>query len=208
MNAGTYKTEQEDFWAGEFGNEYIGRNDESKWIASRTHMFAEILGRTRNVGSFLELGANVGQNLMALRQLRPQAVFSAVEINDNAFSRLEKLGWVEAHHGSLLEKTFKDKADFVFTSGVLIHINPDFLSEVYESMYAASRRYICVIEYFNPSPVAILYRGHQQRLFKRDFAGEMMDTYPALRLVDYGFVYSRDSNFPLDNLNWFLLEKT
>ncbi len=33
-----------------------------------------------------------------------------------------------------------------------------------------------------------------------------MDTY-GLRLVDYGFVYRRDPNWPQDNINWFLLEK-
>jgi hypothetical protein len=28
-----------------------------------------------------------------------------------------------------------------------------------------------------------------------------------MRLVDYGFIYRRDPNFPLDDANWFLLEK-
>ena len=27
-------------------------------------------------------------------------------------------------------------------------------------------------------------------------------------LVDYGFCYHRDNNLPLDDINWFLLEKT
>ena len=36
------------------------------------------------------------------------------------------------------------------------------------------------------------YRGHTARLFKRDFAGEMLDRFSDLRLVDYGFRYHRD----------------
>jgi len=44
-------------------------------------------------------------------------------------------------------------------------------------------------------------------LFKRDFAGEMLDRYPALKLLDYGFVYRRDPLFPQDDMTWFLLEK-
>ena len=32
-------------------------------------------------------------------------------------------------------------------------------------------------------------RGHSDRLFKRDFAGEMMDRHPQLQLIDYGFAY-------------------
>lgn len=56
-------------------------------------------------------------------------------------------------------------------------------------------------------PVVVSYRGHEDRLFKRDFAGEMLDRYPDLELVDYGFVYHRDPNFPQDDPNWFLLRK-
>jgi len=44
-------------------------------------------------------------------------------------------------------------------------------------------------------------------LFKRDFAGEMLDRFKDLELLDYGFVYHRDNNFPQDDLNWFLLRK-
>jgi hypothetical protein len=43
--------------------------------------------------------------------------------------------------------------------------------------------------------------------FKRDFAGEIMDRFPDLRLVDYGFVYHRDPQFPQDDFTWFLMEK-
>ena len=42
---------------------------------------------------------------------------------------------------------------------------------------------------------------------KRDFAGEMMDRHPELQLVEYGFVYKRDPNFPQNDVTWFLMEK-
>ena len=51
------------------------------------------------------------------------------------------------------------------------------------------------------------YRGHEDRLFKRDFAGEMMKKFNDLKLVDYGFVYHADCNFPQDDVTWFVLEK-
>jgi spore coat polysaccharide biosynthesis protein SpsF len=92
--------------------------------------------------------------------------------------------------------------------GVLIHIAPDQLAAVYEKLYQVSRRYILIAEYYNPTPVSIPYRGHADRLFKRDFAGEMLDRYPALELVDYGFVYHRDPLFPQDDMTWFLLQRT
>jgi len=43
--------------------------------------------------------------------------------------------------------------------------------------------------------------------FKRDFAGEMLDRYRDLKLVDYGFAYHRDPAFSHDDITWFLLEK-
>ena len=95
----------------------------------------------------------------------------------------------------------------MFTKGVLIHISPDYLPHVYDLLFEASNRYICIIEYYNPTPVEMTYRGHRGKLFKRDFAGEILDRYKDLILASYGFVYHRDNNFPQDDINWFLLEK-
>ena len=38
-----YETEQEKFWAGEFGNEYIKRNAGGKTLAAKTALFAKII---------------------------------------------------------------------------------------------------------------------------------------------------------------------
>ena len=81
------------------------------------------------------------------------------------------------------------------------------MPQVYELLYQSSKKYICIAEYYNPKPVEIDYRGHEGKLFKRDFAGEMMDKYKDLQLVDYGFVYHRDYQFAQDDMNWFLLKK-
>ena len=101
----------------------------------------------------------------------------------------------------------EEGVDLVFIRGVLIHISPDALDEVYEKLYKLSKRYILISEYYNPNPVAIEYRGHTNKLFKRDFCGEVLDKYPDLKLIDYGFVYHRDPVFPQDDITWFLLEK-
>ena len=71
----------------------------------------------------------------------------------------------------------------------------------------SSKKYILICEYYNPSPTTISYRGHSDRLFKRDFAGEMLDKFSDLKLVDYGFSYHRDNSFPQDDITWFLLQK-
>lgn len=38
-----YQTEQEKFWAGEFGHEYIKRNDGAGTLANKTAFFAKII---------------------------------------------------------------------------------------------------------------------------------------------------------------------
>ena len=179
-------TSQEDFWSGEFGAAYVDRNNLRGSLSSRIALFSRILARTEGVKSIYECGSNVGLNLVALHQLMPAASLYAIEINAKAFAEVSGLPFVEARHGSFL--TSKPRpADLVFTSGVLIHINPDSLKDAYRHLYDSAAKYVCVIRYYNPTPVAIDYRDHADKLFKRDFAGELMEAYP-LTLVDYGFV--------------------
>jgi pseudaminic acid biosynthesis-associated methylase len=203
----SHETAQEAFWAGGFGDDYINRNRDAEALAGRTHLWSTILGRASGIGSAVEFGANIGLNIQALRRLLPGAALAAIEINAAAVAALNRIDGLAVHHGSILEPQVERAHDLAFTVGVLIHINPDALPAVYDNLHAASRRYVLVAEYYNPSPVAIPYRGHDDRLFKRDFAGEMLDRHADLRLVDYGFCYRRDSNFPLDDITWFLMEK-
>lgn len=202
------KTEQEHFWQGKFGDSYIERNIEDKIIASDTALFAKALSRVGQLSSVIELGANIGLNLRAIRNLFPSVEMRGVEINSQAAIALKDLiGAANVHEGSILDFKVDKEADLALVKGVLIHINPEVLDVVYQKLYQATSKYILLCEYYNPSPVAVDYRGHQNRLFKRDFAGEMLDKYPSLKLLDYGFVYRHDPTFPLDDITWFLLSK-
>lgn len=49
------------------------------------------------------------------------------------------------------------------------------------------------------------YRGHDDRLFKRDFGGYWLDHFSDLWTVAYGFAWKRITG--LDNLTWWLFEK-
>lgn len=202
-----FQTDQEDFWAGPFGDEYIGRNEDKNLIAANIKLFSRILSRTTGIQSGIEFGSNIGLNLIALKQLLPDAGLSAIEINNKAVSVLKKLGFIKVYNQSILDFQIDYQRDFVFTKGVLIHINPDWLDKTYDLIYNTSRKYICLAEYYNPIPQEITYRGHKDRLFKRDFAGELIDRHPDLQLIDYGFVYHRDSRYPLDDTTWFLMER-
>jgi spore coat polysaccharide biosynthesis protein SpsF len=203
-----YRSPQEEFWAGEFGTAYSDRNAGERLLASNLHFFSVALRRAGPVTSCLELGANIGMNLRALRLLYPAASLKAAEINTHAATRLEEfIGSQNVFTGSLLDYPVAETFDLVLVKGVLIHINPEMLPGVYDKLYRSSRRLILVCEYYNPSPVAIPYRGHADRLFKRDFAGEMLDAYADLVLLDYGFAYRRDPAFPQDDVTWFLMDR-
>ncbi len=203
----TFRTEQESFWAGQFGDEYVARNQGGAWVASNTALFSKILENGTPVQSIIEFGANIGLNLLALRRLLPDVELSAVEINQNAVEKLRQIQDLKVYHSSLLEFHPDYQRDFVLIKGVLIHMNPERLPQVYDLLYETSKRYVCIAEYYNPSPIEIPYRGHAGKLFKRDFAGEFMERFGSVRLLKYGFVYHRDPQFPQDDITWFLLEK-
>ncbi len=206
-NMAAFKTEQEEFWAGEFGDNYISRNNDQTLLAANIALFAKILANTYNVNSVIEFGSNIGLNLLAIGNLLPNVELSAIEINQTAVEQLKKLEGINVYHKSILNFETDRKRDLVLIKGVLIHINPNNLSEVYKGLYETSARYICVAEYYNPTPVELSYREHSERLYKRDFAGEILDKFDDLQLVDYGFAYHRDNNFGQDDITWFLLEK-
>jgi pseudaminic acid biosynthesis-associated methylase len=204
----SYKTEQEKFWAGDFGSEYISRNRGEQLLAANLNFFSKALAATRALGSCIEFGANIGMNLRALKLLYPAIEARGIEINAEAARQLaDVITPANVHHCSILDFEPGAKADLALIKGVLIHLNPDVLDSVYEKLEQATSRYLLVAEYYNPSPVAISYRGHSDRLFKRDFAGEILERHPRFQLVDYGFAYRRDPAFPQDDITWFLMEK-
>ncbi|MFT5240053.1 MAG: pseudaminic acid biosynthesis-associated methylase [Candidatus Promineifilaceae bacterium] len=205
----TYATEQEAFWAGNFGTDYIERNQGSEFLASNLYFFSTALKQAGKIGSALELGTNVGMNLRALQLLYPGIALKGVEINPDAAAEASRLiGEGNLHNGSIFDYEVSETVDLTYTKGVMIHIDPAMLPVVYAKLYDASRRFILVAEYYSPNPEEIPCRGHEGKLFKRDFAGEMLDTYPDLELVDYGFSYYRDPAFSQGDITWFLLRKT
>ena len=203
----SFETEQEAFWSGQFGDDYTDRNVGAAHEASLLSNFSEILKYTGSIGSAIEFGANRGLNLITLKRLLPQINLAAIEINESAVAHLSTLPDTQVFHQSILDFSPSGTYDLSFIRGVLIHINPDKLTEVYDRMYASSQKWILVSEYYNPEPVSLPYRGHKDRLFKRDFAGEMLDRFPDLELTAYGFNYRRDVLFPQDDTTWFLLRK-
>jgi spore coat polysaccharide biosynthesis protein SpsF len=203
-----HETPQEAFWAGSFGDEYSSRNRSPALLAAKLGFFAQILSKTNGIHRVVEFGCNIGINLAALTSLLPDAELCGIEINASAAAMArQSLPKARIIERSILQWDPDGTWDLAFTCGVLIHLNPEMLPRVYETLARASRRYVLIAEYYNPTPVAVPYRGHGERLFKRDFAGEFLDTHPEFKILDYGFVWHRAPAFPLDDVTWFLMER-
>jgi spore coat polysaccharide biosynthesis protein SpsF len=203
-----YRTEQEKFWAGEFGDEYIDRNNSLEQLADNISFFSDVFKHCHKIQSLIEFGANIGMNIKAIHQLLPFSKISAVEINEKACLELKKIDiGGDIFNESILNIKLDCEYDFAFTKGVLIHVDSNKLENVYERLYRCVKPdgYIMTAEYYSPTPVSIEYRGEKDKLFKRDFAGELMDRYTDLELIDYGFTYHRNSLN--DDMNWFLMKK-
>jgi pseudaminic acid biosynthesis-associated methylase len=203
-----FKTEQESFWAESFGNDYIDRNQGPQLLASNLNFFTKALEKAGKINSCLEFGANIGMNLKALKLLYPAIFLNGIEINKQAAKELgQVIGENNVINSSIFDFNINQKFDISLIKGVLIHINPDMLDDVYQKLYDATTSYILIAEYYNPTPVVISYRGHQDKLFKRDFAGEFLKKFSDTNLIDYGFSYRNDPAFPQDDITWFLIKK-
>lgn len=159
-------------------------------------------------GSIVEIGANIGLNLRAIKLLS-SAALTAVEPNDVARQRLVADGVVTPDNcfdGFAASLPFDDgQFDLSFTHGVLIHIHPDRLTDSCKEIARVSNRYVLCSEYFSTASREIKYRGHTEALFTRDFGKFWQTTCPELHLLDYGFFWTGAGC--VDDMTWWLFEK-
>lgn len=167
---------QEQFWSGDFGSSYTARN-RVEW-RNRVPFWRQILTITQ-ARSVLDVGCNVGWNLMAIRDVDRTVVTAGIDLNEDAVgeartSELDvfKLAAIEAG------RFFLNRYDLVCTSGVLIHVGPEEIEQTMQSIVAASRRWVLAVEYESKQEEELQYRGNAERLWKRPFG----DLYQAMGL--------------------------
>ena len=161
-----YQSEQEAFWAGNFGDEYTDRSNTPELLLSREKLLSRALKSSGNFESVIEFGANVGMNLVAIKNLFPEVAAAAIEINSSAILELKTIKGIKVIHGSILESNKIEMYDLAMVIGVLIHIAPKYLPLAYENIYRATRRYILIGEYYSRQPEEVSYRGYKNKLFK------------------------------------------
>lgn len=197
---------QEFAWANNFGDEYTKRSPGDP--ESNHALFAEIFeGMDGWINSAVEFGCGTGANLKALEMLGIPDL-AGVDINREAILEASRRVPRAQYRLTSVHDWYPpvESWDLAFTKGFLIHIPPDQLPDVYAKIYMASKRWILLCEYYNPVPVEVPYRGQNGMLWKRDFAGDMLERWKDLQLLSYGFSYRRDP-YPQDDITWFLMGK-
>ena len=188
------RTQQIEFWSGDFGRVYTDRNTSDhevwnnqyveKYGVSRLNMNDEFLRDLPKNLRVLEVGCNTGQQLEALRQQGFKKI-AGIELQFYAtkHARDRAIG-IPVLQGSGFEIPFKTGSfDLVFTSGVLIHIAPDDLPAIMGEMHRCTSRFIWGFEYYADKMTEINYRGNTSVLWKSDHASMFMRSFPDLTLI-------------------------
>lgn len=203
-------------WRGFFGEKYVQRNPASaEATAEAGTVFERILetsGIRQEIGSVLEVRANIGINLIGLRQaLGPKVRLGALEPNPSACEQLrsrkalnlEEVIETDVNQIPLAGQSY----DLVFTNGVLVHVPPTRLAMAMREIARVSGKYVLCSVYFSHLPVEVPYRGRTGMLWKRDFGQAYLEHCPNLKIHQYGFLWQVEfSHF--DNLNWWMFKKT
>jgi pseudaminic acid biosynthesis-associated methylase len=209
------ETKESETWRGEFGSEYSQRNllsphqlDKTyrdKYAVTRSALNQSFLADIPRSASILEVGCNLGNQLMLLEQMGFENL-AGIEIHKgivkDAQSRVPSATVME---GSALQIPFNDASfDLVFTSGLLIHIAPQDLPVAMNEIHRCVKGWIWGFEYCAPEMTEVLYRGRTGLLWKADYARFYGESFGDLELVMERRLKYLDNN-NLDSM--FLLRK-
>ncbi|MCC7564553.1 MAG: methyltransferase domain-containing protein [Methanobacterium sp.] len=206
-------------WETRFGREYTQRNmftpaelDQlylDRYGVTRTGMNHEFLDFLDRDIMILEVGSNIGNQLHLLHNMGFKNLYG-IEINSHAIEKSNKLNCelpIYVIKGEALNIPFKDSFfDLIYTSGVLIHINPKNIGNVISEIFRCSKRYIWGFEYFQDEGYnEIEYHGQNNMLWKTDFKKLYLENHPELKLIKEKHYHYLENNHLTDQM--FLLEK-
>lgn len=204
-----------DKWVGEFGNDYTNRNahtlDEleifykNNYGITRTELNELFVGDMNRNIRVLEVGSNIGIQLMLLQKMGFKNLYG-IEISNYAVecSKANTRG-INIIQGNAFDIPFKDSYfDLVFTSGLLIHIAPSDIQEVLKEICRCSNKYIWGFEYYADTYTEVKYRGHDNLLWKTNFANLYLDLFDDIKIVkEKRIKYQENDNVDV----MFLLDK-
>jgi pseudaminic acid biosynthesis-associated methylase len=202
-------------WTGSFGREYTDRNAlsleemeamyESRYGLTRTELNERFLAEVDRSSRILEVGSNIGNQLLCLQQMGFQSLYG-IEVQGYAVELSKcRTSHINIIEGSAFDIPYKDSYfDLVFTSGVLIHLHPSDVAEAMKEIHRCTKWYIWGFEYYAEKYTPVSYRGHENLLWKTDFARLYLENFDDVQLVKEERLQHLDSN-NVDSM--FLLRK-
>jgi len=197
-------TDQIQEWSGDFGREYTDRNDltaaqmdelyQRRFGLTRTALNLEFLGDLPRSLSILEVGTNLGTQLVSLQQIGFTNLYG-LELQAYAVDQAQKrTRHINIIQGSAFDIPFKDRFfDLVFTSGMLIHINPHDLQTAMTEIRRCARSYIWGTEYFSDGLQEVKYHGKSNLMWKGNYAALYLQRFGDLQLIREKKLVYRDS---------------
>lgn len=189
------ETPQMKTWSGEFGKAYTDRNPQTaaevenlylkQFGMTRIAMNEEFIGNLSRDMRILEVGANVGIQLMTLQKMGFKNLYG-IELQQYAVEKGKQNSKnINLIQGYAFDIPFKDGYfDLVYTSGVLIHISPNDIHLALKEIHRCSSKYIWGLEYYaDEYTEGGDYRGHRNLFWKTNFANEYLKLFEDLEVV-------------------------
>lgn len=203
-----------DLWAGEFGDAYHARNTGAGSIGNRARWLRQVLAHLPlpDIKSALEVGCGNGANLRALSIACDGMDIDGVALFGVEPNRVARAKAALTSRAIVFDRTAVDMhgfndgfADFVFTSGVLIHIPPAGLPDAMAEIHRVAKRFILCAEYYGREVETVPYRGEDGALWRGPYGDLWVEQFPNLKPLAQGFAWKRTTG--LDDLTFFLFEK-
>lgn len=203
--SGKRSNPQEKKWTGRFGEGYVQRNPSGiedmnrlyrkNFGITRTELNNEFLKGINRSSKILEVGCNVGSQLLFLQKMGFKDL-CGIELNRDVVEISKSTTKnIDIIQGSALDIPFRDGYfDLVFTSGVLIHISPKNIKRAIGEIYRCSKKYIWGFEYYAEKYTEIIYRGNKNMLWKADFPRLYLESFDDLSLEKVKKVKYLDSD--------------
>lgn len=209
------KTSQEKVWSDRHGFRYVIHHMGEDWKTTRIPLWTMLLGLVPDAESVFEFGCNIGANLKAINYIKPELELGGMDINQHAINVLEKDKIGKVNCGSIITDKPKKKYDFVFSRGVLIHINPNEVAKVMKNMADSSKKYVMIFEHYSenvsqPKGYAKRVEGGEQGegyQFWQDFSGKFAELYPDWHVVQEGINTKPGKKPSHGKLHWTIFKR-
>ena len=140
--------------------DYNSNNWITDYYCSALHehrkVIIEELKKLQPFKSLLEIGCNIGPNLLRIRDIFPKIKLVGVDINEMAITEGKKiLKNVDLRVANIDKLPFKKKGfDMVLADAVLIYVGPDKIEGVISEMCRVSKKGIILVEWHDEDSIS------------------------------------------------------